>query len=1134
MRRGVIIRWGIFGTLLCIMIMTVWVGSVFNASAAAPGLVPTPDGFPIQDIQPNKTQRSSESVSANIQFEALSVEHGLSQSTVLSILQDRQGFMWFATLDGLSKYDGYDFQTIIPIPDEANSLSHRQVYAIAEDPNGDLWIGTDGGGVNRYNPSTDLFTVYRHLADDEHSLSSDFITEIFIDRSGRIWIGTLDGLSRYDPQRDGFVRYRNDPDDETTISNNQILAIYEDRYGELWVGTDLGGLNRFDRETQQFIHYRFREEDKKSLASDTVQSIYEDRNGDLWIGTGGGGLNLFNRARDMFIRYTHDPDDPTSISSDLVTAIYEDSLGDFWIGTYGGGLNRFDRARGNFTRFTNEPGDPESLASDYILSLYEDRTGVLWIGTNGGGLNKIERLAPRFMHIHARVGSWPGSPFNLNNNNIRAIYEDRFGVLWIGTNGGGLNMWDRNRGVWRYFKHDPEDPTTISNDIVQAIVEDDQGFLWVGTERGGLNRMDPTTGAFSHFRYVEDDSDSLVDDTILSLHIDRTGNLWIGTRSGGLDRYEPDTGEFVHYWLGENLMDVQVPYVRAIFEDQSGDLWFGVGNGGLFHLVAGQVSPYPMVFENGQPVEDLIVLSIFEDPAGSLWIGAFGAGLLKLNRLTGVVTQYRIKDGLPNDIVYGILQDKNGYLWLSTNDGLSRFDPVKKEFTNFNVDDGLQSKEFNPGAYFAGRSGEIFFGGINGFNRFVPAEVGDGNPYRPSIALISFRQDEKEFVSGRPIAENHQFVINWPNNSFDFEFVALSYIRSDKNQYAYMLENFDREWNYIGDQRTGRYTNLPAGDYTLRMKAGNNDGVWNEEGISVQVKVVPPFWETWWFISLVVMILFASVIGGYRLRVRSVELRSQELESLVDERTSELSEMNRLLAQEIRQRERIEKELAQRAAETAVTAERSRLARELHDAVTQTLFSASLIAEALPSSMENDPAEGKNLLDELRGLSRGALAEMRTLLLELRPAVLVEASLADLLRQLAEAATGREGLTIEVSVENPSPLPCDVHIALYRIAQEALNNVVKHARADRVWIDLAFADAGLSNGQTGVQVDLRIRDDGRGFHLDAVPPNHLGLGIMRERAHAIGAKLAIISQPGQGAQITVNWCGDGRKESEKG
>jgi signal transduction histidine kinase len=456
------------------------------------------------------------------------------------------------------------------------------------------------------------------------------------------------------------------------------------------------------------------------------------------------------------------------------------------------------------------------------------------------------------------------------------------------------------------------------------------------------------------------------------------------------------------------------------------------------------------------------------------------------------------------------VQDNRGDFWLTTPNGLSRFDPRTKIFHNYDRTDGLPVMGFNGGALMQSSSSRLYAGSAEGFIAFHPDQVRD-NSYIPPVVITSITQGGKEIE--KITGDLKEITLEWPDNAFELEYAALSYSNPDANQYAYYLEGLEETWNEAGTRRYGRYTNLPGGTYILRVRGSNDDGIWNETGAAMRITVVPPFWATWWFRGVVLLGLAAVAYGFYRLRVSSVEARSRDLEAQVKQRTAELM--------------RIEETLRQSEMEEAVAAERSRLARELHDAVTQTLFSASLIAETLPRSWERDQEKGLRLLVELRQLSRGALAEMRTLLLELRPAALVETSLSDLLRQLGEAASGRGGVPVQVVVEGECTLSPDVHIALYRIAQEALNNAIKHARAGQVTVHLSctpFSSVETGERQTE-QVELVVSDNGRGFNLDEVAPDHLGLGIMRERAEAIGARLEIKSGPeyGPGTQIVATW-----------
>jgi signal transduction histidine kinase/ligand-binding sensor domain-containing protein len=1236
------------------------------------GTLPTsrPDDVPLPGKRSGEPGRSGETPdpgqpeSNNVRFGQISLEQGLSQSSVFCIAQDRKGFMWFGTQDGLNQYDGYSFHVYKPIPGDPDSLSDAHIRAMVEDQEGILWIGTNGGGLDGLDRDTGEVVHFQYDPGDSQSLSDNYVNTVYEDSQGVVWIGTASGLDRLDRTRQRFVRYQHSAHDPSSLSRGAVQAIYEDREGVLWIGTAGGGLNRFDGEEERFVHYQFDPADPSSLSSNMVVSIYQDSQGVLWVGTDGGGLDRFERSTERFIRYQNDLQEPHSLSNNSIQAIQEDRFGTLWIGTLGGGLNRFDRETGQFTRYRSDRSDPRSLGDDWIWSLYEDRSGALWIGTLGAGISILDRSSQRFVHYE----SSPHDPDGLSDNFVWSIHQDEEGVLWLGTLGGGLDRFDRRSGDWSHYRHDPGDPHSLSHNVVRSIQQDAEGVLWIGTEGGGLDRFIRETGRFTHYRYDPADPHSLSSNDVLTVYVDRSDTVWVGTWRG-LNKLDRATGRFVRYQSsGADGHGLSQNTVRSIYEDWSGALWIGT-EGGLNRLDrdAEVFTVYTANPEEDGALSSNTILSMLEDQSGTLWIGTHGGGLNKFDRAVNRFVDFSAEHGLPSDVVYGILEDEQGFLWLSTNQGVCKFDPRTETCTSYSAADGLQSQEFNAGAFTRGMNGEMFFGGVNGFNAFHPESVAS-NPFLPPIVLTSLRQGGEEVSVGGPLESMEEVTFRWPANYFEFEYAALSYLQPEKNQYAYMLEGFREGWNYAGTRRFGRYTNLPGGTYTLRVKGTNNDGVWNEEGLSVRVTIVPPFWASWWFRLIVSLVVVGGGVAAYRLRVQGVEARTRTLEGLVQERTQEIErrrqelealyradeelhrhlsldevlqalvdiavdllqadksslmvwdEQGRQLAvrvargfhrdtlaemvffpeegtvgrvaasgkpiavedtltdprvakrgtitgpEKIRsymqvpikvggevfgvfsadygqprafgpEEKRLFLALAQRAAlaidtaqlyeqsqELAVVEERSRLARDLHDAVTQTLFSASLISEALPELWESDQEEGHELLRELRQLSRGALAEMRTLLLELRPATLTEANLADLLRQLGEAVTGRMGVPVTIAVDRRCVLPPDVHVALYRIAQEALNNVVKHANAHHVEVRLRHipspsGDGGPRQGP----IELQVRDDGRGFDPGNTPTDRLGLGIIQERAQAIGAKVEIESQPGAGTRIGVTW-----------
>jgi len=1043
-----------------------------------------------------------------VAFEHISVEHGLSHSSVNAVLQDSRGFMWFGTDDGLNRYDGYDFVVYQAGGDGDSGLSHETITSLVEDGSGRLWIGTHGG-LDRLDLKTALFRHYRHDEEDPHSLIDDQVHVLYQDRASRLWVGTSGGLDRLDPDAEQFVHFRAEPRDPRSLPDNRITSIYEDGSGILWIGT-WRGLARWHPEENRFTRHRLAPEERTELGHNAVQAIVEDRRGTLWVGTEGSGFYRFDRETEQFSQLLIDPRDVGGLVHNDVNSMWEDQAGALWLGTDGGGLYRFDDDGNQLIPYQKDPQDSRSLSSNYVNAIYESRRGILWIGTSGGGVSKLDRDKRKFALYQAD----PSVPSSLSHNRVMALAEDVNGTLWVGTDGGGLDRFDRARGTFTHHTRDPDDPYTLSSNRVTAVHPGQDGDLWIGTWGGGIAKFDRRRRRFVHYQADPFDPHSLSSNMVYAIYQDHEGLVWVGT-DGGLERFDPAVGRFSNtIGAGEG--------VRAIYEDPEHDLWFGTDDGlGQFDRERGRVTRYRADSGPYTTHSRYEVNAIYQDGAGTLWIGT-PHGLSQFDPDAEVFSHYGEQDGLADDAVQAILEDEQGYLWISTTGGLSRFDPVSGVFRNYDVSDGLQGYEFTR-ARWRSSDGTMYFGGINGLNAFTPDRVKD-NPYPPPVVLTSLTQGGREVTAGQAVENVTDVRLTWPNNFFEFGFVALNYHQSEKNQYAYRLEGFDKDWNAVGTRPFGRYTNLPGGTYDLRMKASNNDGVWNEDGLLLTVTVVPPFWATWWFRGGVLLVLVVGAAAGYRLRVRGVEARSRELEELAANRTVALSRANERLRQEIAEREWAEEALAQRAAEAAVTAERSRLARDLHDAVTQLLFSASLIAEALPEIWENDQDEGRDLLAEMRRLSRGALAEMRTLLLELRPGALTETSLGELLRQLAEAAAGRTDVTITVREDGEPTLPDDVHVALYRIAQEALNNIIKHARASEATISICCVSS-KDPADDHQEVTLSVGDDGCGFDPGCVLPDHMGLGIIHERTERIGAELGIESELGSGTEVTVIWRG---------
>lgn len=1061
-------------------------------------------------------------------FERIDLEDGLSQNAVLAMLQDSRGYLWVGTQAGLNRYDGYGFTILEHDSEDPNSLSHSSIISLAEDRNGILWIGTWGGGLNRYDPSSGIFTRYRHNPNNPDSLSDDTVPDLLIDREGVLWVATLGGLDRFEPVTGTFEHFRNDPDKLTSLSSNAVSTIFEDTHGRLWVGTGAfgfpgAGLNLFDRASGFFTRYRHDPTNSNSLLSDNIADLLEDDGGNLWIATGGfnlpgAGLNRFDPASGRFIRFTNNPVDTGSLTSNDVLSLAWDNTGALWVGTWGGGINILHAARpgiaipnrARFEHLRNDPFNSESLSNDTVWKLLTDRSGLVWAGTINGGLNKFNPHKAQF-RLYRNL---PSDPNSLGYNVVSGFSEDQNGNIWVTTWGGGLDRFDPQTGVFEHYRNDPNNLNSLSADTVNLAYGTDDG-LWVGTF-SGLDLLNPKSGKFTHYLQEQPDSPDVGGATIFALMeaVD-SRHLWVGTWNG-LALFDPRRGEVVARYLPDpdDPNSFGHSQVLHILRDRKGDLWIGAWGGGLNHLPAAEearalagekpkFNRYVLEQAGAESQSENSIYVIHEDRRGQLWLGTT-SGLHRFDRETGMSKIYGKKDGLPDDAAYGILEDDLGRLWLSTFRGLARFDPITDQVKVYDVGDGLQSSEFNSGAFMRSSQGTFYFGGVAGFNTFDPMVI-EENPHPPPVVLTQvsvFNEPVITDLSGETPLE-----LSYRQNFIAFEFAALDFHAPRKNQYAYMLEGVDPDWVDAGSRRYASYTNLRGGDYVFRVRAANNDGVWNETGVTLPLHVTPPFWETVWFRVLATVTIFGIIAGGYRLRLRAIQIQKRDLEAQVARRTAELR-------REIESRRQAEAALAEKAAEEAVVAERNRLARDLHDAVTQTLFSASLIAEVLPQLWRTNRGEAERTTDELRQLTRGALAEMRTLLLELRPAALTQTRLDDLLRQLCEALIGRSRLPIELELEGQRRLPPDVQVALYRIAQEALNNVFKYARASEIRVS-------LDQGPLGVR--LAVCDNGAGFNPGNVPADHHGLRIMQERAAGIGADLTIRSSLGEGTQVEVTW-----------
>ena len=886
-------------------------------------------------------------------FDRLSIEDGLSQNTVDSIVQDSRGFLWFGTQDGLNRYDGYNFKVFRHDPDDPGSISNNWVEALYLDTKGILWVGTAGGGLDRFDEQTERFVHHQHDAANPNSLSHNIVLSITGDSQGALWVGTYGGgINRFDNVSGQFERFEHNKSNPHSLSNNKVFSIYEDRSGVLWVGTN-GGLNRFDRQQQHFDRFNHHPGKSRSLSHDRVNAIYQDNSNTLWVGTD-DGLNRFNPQKQQFEVFKHQPSDPYGLSHSNIKDIFQDSRGTLWIGTNGGGLDVYlpqhppqhqpqhppqhqhqhqpkkSQQTPRFVHFKHHTADPYSLSHNMLRSIHEDRQGVLWFGTFDGGINKLDNQRQHFGHFKRQASDHN----SLSHPSIYAIHKDHEGTLWLGTD-GGLNQY-RSReqidgwvngqlttpsigehGGFNHFKHQPAVPRSISHNSIKTIHQDSNHTLWIGTDGGGLNQYNPVTRDFIHFKHLPTNPGSISHNRIWSMFTDSKGILWVGTYGGGLNKYNRQSQTFTHFMHdADNANSLSNDIIYVIVEDSKGVFWLGTNDGlNRFDSQTEQFTAFKYQPSDSKSLSNNAVNAIHEDADGHLWIGTDG-GLNKFDRHQQTFTHYRKKDGLANDTIYGILADSQHQLWISTNKGLSKFDPLKEHFKNYTANDGLQSNEFNQNAYFKASNGELFFGGINGFNRFFAEDIKD-NQQLPTVVLTDFllanqsvavkpkqktgqkteqkaEQAELTEIYTLPKAINalQHLTLSYEQNLISFEFAALHFTNPMKNQYAYRLEGQDKDWVFTGaKKRWATYTNIAPGNYTLLIKASNKDGYWNKQGKSLSITILPPPWKTWWAYLMYAVALSALLLltvlmlteRRKRANERKVIRQLQQVDKIKDE-----------------------------------------------------------------------------------------------------------------------------------------------------------------------------------------------------------------------------------------------------------
>lgn len=828
-----------------------------------------------------KAQSRADKPEKAIHFTALTARDGLSQSSVNCIIRDSYGFLWFGTRDGLDRYDGYSFTIYRHDPANSRSIADNQVKCLIEDEQHRLWIGTLGGGLCIYDRNRDTFLPLDSIGIHPGFHLDPAIQDLLKARDGSIWIGTYRGLLHIDRQRKTIREFLPDPANPASLSNATIQDIFEDHAGHIWLATN-GGLDLYHPKDETFTRWQ---KNNSALSSDYLTAITQDRQGKLYLATDGGGLDSFDPETNKFKTYPHD-----AVSNPSVRVLCPAPDGAIWVGTQGG-LDRLDPATQIFTHYRHTLIGEGSLTNNTILSLLEDSTGILWVGTSQGGVNTYDRNL-----FYFDVYRPTADPASLSGDQVTSFAEDPKGDIWIGTDGGGLNRWDAvTQNFTHYYPRKGDANTITGNVILSLLLLKDKHTLCIGTYGAGLDRLDLRTGRFTHLK-AGPGATQLSDPSIYALLEDRNGNLWMATNGGGVDVLHPDGVIEKHTFTGRKD-SISNNYIRCLLEARDGAIWIGTYSGGI--SVYDPATRTFTTFDNVvNHLSNQVVFSLCQDSKGRIWAGTMGGGLDLFDPATKQFHAYAEGAGLANNIVNSIIEDKKGHLWLSTNKGISRFDPATGQFRNFGIHHGLQNPEFINGAGFRDSKDRIFFGGITGFNVFDPAQETYNKvaPQPRLTGLYLFNKPVQPAQPGSPlkgdINQQREIILTHDQYDFSIAFGAAGYTIPSGNKYAYTLEGFDKNWNIAGPERRATYTNLSPGHYHFHVKAANNDGVWSASDTVIGITILPPFWKTWWAYTLYVIAILAILYLIYRDITYRERLRGRiRLEQLTAEKNRELTEL---------------------------------------------------------------------------------------------------------------------------------------------------------------------------------------------------------------------------------------------------
>jgi signal transduction histidine kinase/ligand-binding sensor domain-containing protein len=841
---------------------------------------------------------------SNIKFSNLSIDDGLCQSYVFSILQDSEGFMWFGTNEGLNKYDGNEFVHYKFELTDSNSLSGNNITSLVEISDNNIWIATQDGGINIFNKQSGKF---EHINSNNYKrLKNNTVNIIFEDSKKNIWIGTNRGLGKFDKHSNNFLYEIYILPVKHSLDTVSITAFHEDAANNIWVGTSTGELFKIVNKTDEVVEILPRN-NIEILKLNKIGSILRDKVNEhlLWLITENGLFKF-----DIIIEKIEKIDLGTQENINFNKGII-DYNNIIWIGSSSSGLFKYNPANNSTVKFEHKRNDPSSISNNNILSFCIGTSDLLWIGTKGGGVNKL--YYDNFHHIYHDTYNQS----DVISNSVWTIYEDSLGFLWIGTE-NGLEKFNKSNNKTIHYQNDPKNSKSISKGTVFAFCEDQYKNTWVGTAEG-LNLLNRKTNEFERFVNEANNPKSLSHNKVNVIYNDSYGNLWIGTRGGGVNKYDYNDKSFTRFMHNpEDSTSISGNIINTILETSDGILWIGTSGTGLekFNRSNNTFTHYSFNKDNSNSINDVYILSLIEDSDSNLWLGTFNGGLNKFNYREGEFTHFTTANGLASNVIYSIEMDDNNNLWLSSNGALSKFSITNHSVINYNTENGLENMEFNQNSSFKNKEGQLYFGGINGINYFNP-EI-----FNPEIKLTSFyftklllnnkiTHDGKNIPINKPIIYESQVLLKYNEYPFSIYFSLLDYQYLNNNNYKYKIKGLSEYWIDIGSENKITFTKLSPGKYTLEVKASNPYNLLYETK-SIDIIIIPPFWKKIWFFSIELLLLLIIIFTYIFFREKRIRKDKKILEFKVKFRTKELENQKEELKASIefnqKQQEQIKKQ----------------------------------------------------------------------------------------------------------------------------------------------------------------------------------------------------------------------------------